>query len=215
MKIILIGAPGTGKGTQSNFIQKIYNIPKISTGDLLRKISIKNNKKNDSAIFDQLKKGKLINDNIIIDLIIKRINKKDCKNGFLLDGFPRTIIQATNIEKNNIKIDHVIYFWLPEKLIIDRIIGRQIHIASGRIYHEKLNPPKRKGIDDITGEKLITRLDDCKNTIKKRIEEYNIFTAPLIQYYIEKFNQNKIIFNKIDCRDSIFDIKIKINNILK
>ncbi|WP_343192073.1 adenylate kinase [Buchnera aphidicola] len=182
MRIIFIGPPGTGKGTQSNFITNKYSIPTISVGDILRSNTTQNNEYN-KKINDIINEGKLVDDNTIVQLTKKRIHQIDCRKGFVLDGFPRTIPQAHALKNMNIKIDYVIQFELSYKLIIDRIKGRRIHIPSGRIYHKKYNPPKKENIDDITGQKLTVRKDDNEEKINKRIEEYQKYTLPLAEYY--------------------------------
>jgi len=182
MRIILIGAPGAGKGTQASFLKDVFKIPQISTGDMLR-----------SAIQDktelglQAKKfmgeGKLVPDELIINLVKVRVKNNDCTNGFLLDGFPRTIPQAKAMKDENIFIDFVIEIQVPDEAIIERLSGRRIHPSSGRIYHIKYNPPKNKGIDDVTGELLIIRDDDKKEIILKRLHTYHLQTEPLISFY--------------------------------
>lgn len=159
MRIILIGAPGTGKGTQAKFITEKYKIPQISTGDMLRE-SIYSKNKIGKIIKNIIEKGKLVSDKIVCDLIEKRILKKDCINGFILDGFPRTIEQALYLSQKKIKIDYVLDFIMPYESILERISGRRIHVNSGRTYHIKFNPPKTRDQDDITGEALIIRKDD-------------------------------------------------------
>ncbi|MCW5196386.1 adenylate kinase [Buchnera aphidicola (Pemphigus obesinymphae)] len=214
MRIIFIGAPGTGKGTQAQWITDKYNIPKISTGDILRNETLKK-----TELSKKIKKiiscGKLINDNIVIQLIRKRIKEKDCNQGFLLDGFPRTVNQANAIEKINVKIDCIIEFSLTEKLILERIRGRRIHIESGRIYHIIFNPPIVENKDNITGQPLIIRDDDKEEKIKKRIKEYKKFTIPLIKYYRHTAKLNNIKYYKIDASYTTLEIKKNIENIIK
>jgi adenylate kinase len=214
MRIIFIGAPGTGKGTQAQWIMEKYNIPKISTGDILRNTILKNivlGKKIKKIIND----GKLVDDNIVTKLIKKRIKKKDCKNGFLLDGFPRTVAQANAIKKINIKIDYVIEFVLTEQLILERIKGRRIHLKSGRVYHVDFNPPKIKNKDDITGQELAIREDDTEEKVKIRIKEYNNITVPLIKYYQYEAISENVKFYKIDASSTPLEIRNKIKNIIK
>ncbi|CAL4043809.1 adenylate kinase [Buchnera aphidicola] len=214
MRIIFIGAPGTGKGTQAQWITNQYNIPKISTGDILRNTVLDN-----TELSKKIKKfinyGKLVDDNIIIRLIKKRMEEKDCHQGFLLDGFPRTVVQANELKKNKIKIDYVIEFLLQDELILKRIQGRRIHTKSGRIYHITYNPPKIENYDDVTGEKLVTREDDTQEKIKKRIQEYKIFTVPLIQYYKYESILGNVKYYKIDANATALKIKNNIKNILK
>lgn len=214
MRIIFIGAPGTGKGTQAQWIMERYHIPKISTGDILRNTVLENTELG-KKIKEIINDGKLVDDNIVTTLIKKRITKKDCNQGFLLDGFPRTVFQANAIKKNNIKIDYVIEFVLTEKIILERIKGRRIHLQSGRVYHVDDNPPKRKNKDDVTGQELSIREDDTEEKVKKRIKEYNSVTIPLIQYYKNEAALGNIQFNKIDASCTLLEIKKNINNIIK
>lgn len=214
MRIIFIGAPGTGKGTQAQWIMERYHIPKISTGDILRNTVLENTELG-KKIKEIINDGKLVDDNIVTTLIKKRITKKDCNQGFLLDGFPRTVFQANAIKKNNIKIDYIIEFVLTEKIILERIKGRRIHLQSGRVYHVDDNPPKRKNKDDVTGQELSIREDDTEEKVKKRIKEYNSVTIPLIQYYKNEAALGNIQFNKIDASCTLLEIKKNINNIIK
>ncbi|HXK00481.1 MAG TPA: nucleoside monophosphate kinase, partial [Buchnera sp. (in: enterobacteria)] len=190
------------------------NIPKISTGDILRNVISEN-----TVLGKKIKKiinyGKLVDDDIVTTLIKKRIEKKDCDKGFLLDGFPRTVVQADAIKKINIKIDCVIEFALTKKLILERIKGRRIHLQSGRVYHINFNPPKVKNKDDITGQELVIREDDTKEKVLIRIKEYNNITIPLIKYYKHEAILGNIKFYTIDASSTILDIRNKINNIMQ
>lgn len=215
MKIILIGYPCSGKGTQAKFISNKYKIPKISTGDLLRSIILKKTTKDTLEIKKKIDSGQLIPDNIIISIIQKRISKKDCLNGYILDGFPRTINQAKIMEKNNLKIDYVIELLIPKKSVLKRMLGRQIHEKSGRVYHKIYNPPKQKNKDDITGEKLVTRKDDTKQIIQKRLNEYDFLKKKIINYYKRKHKLNKLKFIKINAKKKLFIIQKKIIKFLK
>lgn len=183
MKIILLGAPGAGKGTQANLIKEKFNIPQISTGDMLRAAV-----KADSPIGQAAKKimdaGGLVPDDIIINLVKNRIKEADCTNGFLLDGFPRTIPQAQAVRDAGIEIDFVLEIEVPDSDIIQRMEGRLVHPASGRTYHKTFNPPKVSNKDDITGEDLIQRQDDRVDTVKKRLAVYHEQTKPLVEYYL-------------------------------
>jgi adenylate kinase len=198
MRIVLIGPPNSGKGTQAKFISEKYNIPKISIGDLLRSII----KKKKNQIYKKIKKkinqGKLIKDNIIISLLQKRLLKKDCIKGYILDGYPRTLNQARIIKEKKIKIDFVLEFIVSKKIIFKRALGRKIHLPSGRIYHKIYNPPLKKNIDDITGEKLITRKDDNKKIIKKRLSEYKKYQEKISQFYKFEKKMGNIKYIKID-----------------
>lgn len=216
MRIILLGAPGAGKGTQAKIIEQKYNIAHISTGDMIRETI-----KSGSQIGNELKKvldaGQLVSDEFIIEIVKDRISKDDCKNGFLLDGVPRTIAQAEQLDKLGINIDYIVEVDVANELLIERITGRRVHPASGRTYHTKFNPPKVADKDDITGEALITRTDDNEDTVRERLSVYHQQTAKLIDFYrnfssnntktpkyikvngdqaVEKVSQD--IFNKID-----------------
>lgn len=213
MRIILLGAPGTGKGTQSQLIEKKYNIPQISTGDILRD-NIYSKTTIGNKIKEIIEKGKLISDDIVCHVIKTRIQKKDCINGFLLDGFPRTQKQAFYLSNNNIKIDCVIELTASYKSILHRISGRRVHVQSGRIYHIQFNPPKIFGKDDITGQPLIKRKDDRKESVKKRLREYFKTTYPLIQHYLHEEKIGKIKFFRINGDESTSVINKKIELIL-
>ena len=189
MKIILIGAPGAGKGTQAAFITKEFDIPQISTGDMLRE-AVQAKTELGLQAKDFMNQGKLVPDDLIIDLVKLRINKEDCKKGFLLDGFPRTIPQAQAMIDEDITIDYVIEVAVPDHEIIKRLTGRRIHPASGRIYHIINNPPKKDGFDDITGEQLVLRDDDKESTIIQRLKTYHEQTEPLVNFYSNLSNKD-------------------------
>ena len=189
MNIILLGAPGAGKGTQATFLRTKFNIPQISTGDMLRS-AVTNKTELGVSAKDYMDRGLLVPDDLIINLVKFRINEDDCKNGFLLDGFPRSIPQAQAMKDIGINIDYVIGIQVPDEDIIERLSGRRIHLESGRIYHIKYNPPKEEGKDDITGEPLIIRDDDTKETILKRLETYHHQTEPLVSFYSSWSNEN-------------------------
>ena len=189
MKIILLGAPGAGKGTQATFLRTKFNIPQISTGDMLRS-AVTNKTELGVSAKDFMDRGLLVPDDLIINLVKLRINEDDCKNGFLLDGFPRSIPQAQAMKDIGINIDYVIEIQVPDEDIIERLSGRRIHLESGRIYHIKYNPPKEEGKDDITDEPLIIRDDDIKETILKRLETYHHQTEPLVSFYSSWSNEN-------------------------
>jgi adenylate kinase len=182
MRLILLGAPGAGKGTQATFICQKYSIPQISTGDMLRAAV-----KAGTPLGVQAKKvmdsGGLVSDDLIINLVKERIAQIDCAHGFLFDGFPRTIPQADAMKAAGVKIDYVLEIDVPFEAIIERMSGRRSHAASGRTYHVKYNPPRTPGTDDVTGEPLIQRDDDKEETVRKRLEVYSAQTRPLVDYY--------------------------------
>ena len=182
MQIILLGAPGAGKGTQAKFISDHFNIPQISTGDMLRASVSKGTELGLKAKV-LMEKGELVPDDLILDLVKDRISEKDCANGFLFDGFPRTLDQANALKEKGIKIDCVIEIMVDDDEIIQRMSGRRVHTASGRTYHIKYNPPKQENIDDETGEPLIQRPDDNEETVRKRLAIYHDQTSPLIDFY--------------------------------
>ena len=182
MKLILLGAPGAGKGTQAAFICKRFGIPQISTGDMLR-AAVKAGSPLGLAAKKVMDSGALVSDEIIIGLVKERITQPDAANGYLFDGFPRTIPQADAMKAAGVKLDVVLEIDVPDSAIIERMSGRMFHIASGRSYHTKFNPPKVAGVDDITGEPLIQRDDDKEATVRKRLEVYQSQTRPLVEYY--------------------------------
>ena len=182
MKLILLGAPGAGKGTQASFICKKYGIPQISTGDMLR-AAVKAGSPLGVKAKAVMDSGALVSDDIIIGLVKERISQADCANGFLFDGFPRTIPQAEAMKDAGVKLDYVLEIDVPFDAIIDRMSGRRSHPASGRTYHIHFNPPKVEGQDDVTGEPLIQREDDKEETVKKRLDVYSQQTRPLVEYY--------------------------------
>ena len=184
MRIILLGAPGAGKGTQAQILKDKFNIPQISTGDMLRG-AIKANTRLGLEAKQFMDSGALVPDQLIIELVKERIQDSDCMQGFLLDGFPRTIPQAEAMKEAAITIDMVIEIDVPDNVILDRLSGRRTHLASGRIYHIHNNPPKIQGKDDVTGEDLVQRDDDKEETILKRLNVYHSQTKPLVDYYLK------------------------------
>jgi len=196
MRIILLGSPGSGKGTQARFITEKYNIPQISTGDMLRAAV-----KAGTALGREAKKimdaGGLVSDDIILGLIKERIAEPDCVDGFLLDGFPRTIAQAEGLAAMGADIDHVIEIAVDDEEIVKRMSGRRVHVDSGRTYHVEFNPPKTEGIDDVTGEPLIQRQDDKEETVRKRLAVYHEQTQPLVGFYSDAANRGEVTFSSI------------------
>jgi adenylate kinase len=184
MRLILLGGPGAGKGTQANFIKDQYSIPQISTGDMLR-AAVKAGTELGLEAKGYMDSGGLVPDGVIIGLVKERIQEPDCENGFLFDGFPRTIPQADAMKEAGVAIDAVVDIDVPDEEIIKRMSGRRVHLASGRTYHVTFNPPKEEGKDDVTGEPLIQRDDDKEETVKKRLDVYHAQTEPLIGYYRE------------------------------
>ncbi len=182
MRLILLGGPGAGKGTQANYIKERYDIPQISTGDMLR-AAVKAGSELGKQAKQYMDSGGLVPDDVIIGLVKERIQQDDCQQGFLFDGFPRTIPQADAMKAAGVPIDAVVDIDVPDEEIIKRMSGRRVHLASGRTYHVVFNPPKEEGKDDVTGEPLIQRDDDKEETVRKRLEVYHSQTEPLIDYY--------------------------------
>ena len=182
MRLILLGAPGAGKGTQATFICQKYGIPQISTGDMLR-AAVKAGSPLGLEAKAVMASGGLVSDDLIINLVKERLTQADCANGFLFDGFPRTIPQADAMKAAGVALDYVVEIDVPFDAIVERMSGRRSHPASGRTYHVKFNPPKVEGKDDVTGEPLIQRDDDKEETVKKRLEVYSAQTRPLVDYY--------------------------------
>ncbi len=182
MRLILLGGPGAGKGTQANMIKEKYQIPQISTGDMLR-AAVKAGTELGKKAKEYMDQGALVPDEVIIGLVKERIQEPDCANGFLFDGFPRTIPQADAMKEANVPIDAVVDIEVPDEEIIKRMSGRRAHLPSGRTYHIIFNPPKEEGKDDVTGEPLVQRDDDKEETVRKRLEVYHDQTEPLVDYY--------------------------------
>lgn len=182
MRLILLGAPGAGKGTQANFIKEKYNIPQISTGDMLR-AAIKAGTELGLAAKKVMDAGGLVSDDIMIGLVKNRLQESDCANGYLFDGFPRTVAQADAMKDNGINVDYVLEIDVPDDMIVERMSGRRTHPASGRVYHTKFNPSKVADIDDVSGEPLVQRDDDKEETVMKRLSVYHNQTEVLLGYY--------------------------------
>ena len=205
MRIILLGAPGAGKGTQAQFLMDKYGIPQISTGDMLRAAI-----KAGTALGLQAKAvmdaGQLVSDELIINLVKERVAQEDCKNGFLLDGFPRTIPQADAMKDAGINVDYVLEFDVPDEEIVKRMSGRSVHAGSGRVYHVVFNPPKVEGKDDVTGEDLSIRPDDEETTVRKRLDIYHQQTEPLVGYYKNEAEQGNTKYSKIDGTQQVAEV---------
>ncbi|MFT5277114.1 MAG: adenylate kinase [Glaciecola sp.] len=197
MRIILLGAPGAGKGTQAQFLMGKFGIPQISTGDMLR-AAIKAGTQMGMAAKTVMDAGQLVSDDIIIGLVKERIAQEDCANGFLLDGFPRTIPQADAMKEAGVKVDHCIEFDVPDDVIVGRMSGRRVHPGSGRVYHVTFNPPKVEGKDDDTGEDIIVREDDKEVTVRGRLAVYHDQTKPLVDYYQSAAREGQCAFHKLD-----------------
>ena len=212
MRIILLGAPGAGKGTQAQFLTKKYNIPQISTGDMLR-AAIKAGTEMGKMAKAAMDAGQLVTDDIIIGLVKDRIAEDDCKNGYLLDGFPRTLPQADAVTNAGITIDAVIEIDVPDEEIVKRMSGRRAHLASGRTYHILYNPPKEQGKDDVTGEDLVQRDDDKESVVLDRLKVYHELTSPLINYYKEQASKNKDLkYITVDGTADIADVEAAITS---
>jgi len=197
MRIILLGAPGAGKGTQAQFLMAKFGIPQISTGDMLR-AAIKAGTELGKKAKEVMDAGQLVSDELIIGLVKERIAEDDCKEGFLLDGFPRTIPQADAMKENSVNVDHVIEFDVPDEVIVERMAGRRVHSGSGRVYHLVYNPPKVEGKDDETGEDLAIRPDDEEATVRKRLGIYHEQTKPLVAYYQAEASTDACVYHTID-----------------
>ncbi len=210
MRIILLGGPGAGKGTQAKYITERYGIPQISTGDMLR-AHVKAGTELGKAAKKIMDEGGLVSDDIIIDMVKERIKEPDCANGYLFDGFPRTIPQAQALKDAGIPIDAVVEIDVPDEEIIKRMSGRRVHLPSGRTYHVIFNPPKVEGKDDVTGEDLIQRDDDKEETVRQRLKVYHEQTEPLIDFYRKEAEGGHVKYVKVsglggveEVRDAIF-----------
>ncbi|NHB97168.1 adenylate kinase [Photorhabdus stackebrandtii] len=213
MRIILLGAPGAGKGTQAQFIMEKYGIPQISTGDMLR-TAVKAGTELGLKAKELMDNGKLVTDELVIALVKERIKQDDCRNGFLLDGFPRTIPQADAMKEAGINVDYVLEFDVPDELIVERIIGRRVHAPSGRVYHIKFNPPAVENKDDVTGEELTIRKDDHEDIVRKRLVEYHQQTAPLVSYYQKEAETGDTQYFRIDGTRKVSEVSEELVKIL-
>ncbi len=217
MRLILLGPPGAGRGTQANFIKEKFGIPQISTGDMLR-AAVKAGTPLGLEAKKIMDAGGLVRDDIIIGLVKDRLKEADCQKGYMFDGFPRTIPQAEAMKEAGVPIDFVLEIDVPDSEIIARMSGRRVHVASGRTYHVKFNPPKVAGKDDVTGEDLIQRDDDKEETVLKRLEVYSAQTRPLVEYYsnwAKQDAQNAPKVRKIDGLGTVEDITARALDALK
>jgi adenylate kinase len=210
MRIILLGAPGAGKGTQAKFITEQFGIPQISTGDMLRAARAAGTPLGREA--DRyMSAGELVPDDLIIALVRERIAEPDCEKGFLLDGFPRTIPQAEALEQAGVPIDHVIEIDVADEEIVRRLSGRRVHEPSGRVYHVEFSPPKQEGVDDVTGEPLVQRVDDREETVRKRLEVYHQQTRPLVDFYRGRAGENEALaYAHVPGTGSVDDIRSRV-----
>lgn len=206
MRLVLLGCPGAGKGTQAKFITEKYKIPQISTGDILR-AAVSAGTPLGKQVKKTMDEGGLVSDDIMIQLVKNRLQEPDCKKGFLLDGYPRTLPQANSLVENHVELDYVIQIKVPDEDLIQRLSGRRTHPASGRVYHVLFNPPKVDGKDDLTGEPLIQRIDDSEETIKNRLAVYHKQTEPLVNYYKNKSGEPHMPqFIEVDGTGSMEDV---------
>jgi adenylate kinase len=213
MRVILLGPPGAGKGTQAQFIKDHWNIPQISTGDMLR-AAVKAGSELGKRVKAVMDSGALVSDEIIIALVKERITAADCKAGFLFDGFPRTIPQAEAMEQAGVPIDAVVEIAVPDEELVRRISGRRVHPSSGRVYHVEFSPPKVAGKDDVTGESLVQRDDDKEATVRERITVYNAQTKPLIAFYQARAARKALAYHQIAGVGSVDDIKAAVQKAL-
>jgi adenylate kinase len=213
MRIILLGAPGAGKGTQAQFLMGKFGIPQISTGDMLR-AAINAGTQLGVAAKRVMDEGKLVSDELIIGLVKERITQADCAGGFLLDGFPRTIPQADAMKDAGVKVDHVIEFDVNDEVIVERMSGRRVHPGSGRVYHLRYNPPKVEGKDDETGEGLAIRPDDQEQTVRKRLGIYHNQTKPLVDYYTELASTGDCAYHKLDGSQAVEAVSHQLETLL-
>ncbi|NBV27871.1 nucleoside monophosphate kinase [bacterium] len=213
-KIILIGPPGSGKGTQATQLAAHYDIPSISTGHILRE-EVRLQSSLGKKIQETIESGALVSDEVMIKLIEQRLNHEDCNNGFILDGFPRTLSQAQALSQSNLGINFVFYMRLDDLILIERLSGRRVHEGSGRSYHILYNPPKQEGLDDVTHEPLVQRVDDHPENIKRRLVYFHQLTTPVIEYYETKQKQLDLCFKTIDAHQEISLLTMEIIEIIK
>jgi adenylate kinase len=210
MRLILLGAPGAGKGTQAQFITEKYGIPQISTGDMLR-AAVKAESELGLQAKEVMESGGLVSDDTIIGLVKERIQENDCANGFLFDGFPRTIPQAQAMVEACVDIDYVVEIAVADEEIVTRLGGRRVHPGSGRVYHVLYNPPNKEGLDNETGEALVQREDDQEETVRKRLEIYHSQTSPLIDFYQNMTGDKTPVYHRVEGVGSVDEIKEKVS----
>jgi adenylate kinase len=214
LKIILLGPPGAGKGTQAQFVCEEYGIPQISTGDMLR-AAVSAGSELGRRVQQVMESGALVSDEIIIDLVKSRIAQPDCANGFLFDGFPRTIVQAEALEQASIDLDAVVSISVPDEEIVKRMSGRRVHAGSGRVYHLVYNPPLNAGVDDVTGEALIQREDDREDVVRDRLRVYRDQTEPLVEYYRTRSLGGDVRYIEVDGTGNVMQIKKSVLSALR
>jgi adenylate kinase len=214
-RIILLGPPGAGKGTQADLVSKKLGIVKISTGDMFRQ-AIHDQTALGKQVEEIMRQGELVSDDIVVAMVKERLSKPDCQPGFLLDGFPRTLAQAQALDHAGVAIDVVITIEVPHEMIIKRISGRRLHAASGRVYHDEHHPPKIPGLDDLTGEPLIQRKDDEEETVRERLRIYDERTAPMVEYYRKKAQTHESLhYDTVDGTGSVDTVFAQVNNCLE
>jgi adenylate kinase len=213
MRVILLGPPGAGKGTQAQFICDEYQIPQISTGDMLR-AAVRAETPLGVQVKHVMDSGELVSDDIIIALVAERIEQPDCANGFLFDGFPRTVVQAQALADTEINLDCVLEIAVPDQEIVRRLSGRRVHEASGRVYHLVFNPPRRAELDDETGDPLVQREDDKEETVRQRLVVYHSQTSPLTQFYQQGSHSNPVAYHEVDGQGDVEVIRAAVSEAL-
>lgn len=216
MRMILLGGPGAGKGTQATYLCEKFDIPQISTGDMLR-AAISSGSELGRQAAEVMERGALVSDDLILGLVRERVSEPDCAHGYLFDGFPRTVPQAQAMRDLGLNVDHVIQIEVDDEEIIRRMSGRRVHLASGRTYHIEFNPPKNEGMDDVTGEPLIQRDDDQEQTVRKRLEVYHSQTKPVVEFYqswIASGDAGAPQYSRIDGHGNVEDVRRRISEVM-
>jgi adenylate kinase len=213
MKLVLLGCPGAGKGTQAQFITQRYHIPQISTGDMLRQ-AVASQSELGVQVQATIANGHLVSDDLVLAIVAERIQAEDCQQGYLLDGFPRTLAQAEAMVDHHVFVDHVINLCIDDAVVVRRLSGRRVHPASGRTYHLQLNPPKQSGVDDLTGEPLVHRKDDHDAVIQQRLAVYHQQTEPLVGYFKEKSLSGELAYADVIADQSLSSVRDAIAKIL-